>query len=85
MKVDPNHELPPLLKHQKSVDCVFGPKNEDLYYGVLKIKLILVIQGNRQNHLYETFICDTSTFLGKAHFSNFEEFLMVFNRKAQHN
>jgi len=36
----------PLQKHQKSNNRVFGPKNEDFYYGIYKIKLILVIQGN---------------------------------------
>lgn len=36
----------PFARHQKSVYCVFDPKNEDFYYSVFKIKLILVIQGN---------------------------------------
>jgi len=52
----------PLLKHRKLVYCVFDPKNEDFYYGVYKIKLTPVIQGNMQNHFCETFICDISWF-----------------------
>ena len=52
----------PLPKHQKSVDCVFDLKNEDFYYGVYKIKLILAIQGSNWKQFCETFICGISTF-----------------------
>jgi len=52
----------PLLKHQKSIHCVFGLKNEHFHYGVYKIKLILVIQGNMQNHFCETFVYKISAF-----------------------
>jgi len=46
LKIDPKPWATPLQKHQKSIDRVFHPKNEDFYYGVYNIKLILLIQGN---------------------------------------
>lgn len=36
----------PLLKHQESVVGVFDTKNDNFYYVVYKIKLIVIIQGN---------------------------------------
>ena len=48
----------PFAKHQKSVHHLFDPKTEDFYYGVYKIKLILVIYGNIWNYFCEIFICE---------------------------